>query len=126
MASALAKPSSIHQAEELPRPGSLVRLNRRKPRVIVRSPEASPESLPSLGFERRGHVPTLTGIGTRELQPTLFDSDEAQAYFENDDTQLPPSTRPRVHAICEMDEATTAELLLEAERLSLCFEWEKD
>lgn len=106
--------------------GSSVRLNRRKPRVIVRAPNAPESTLPSLGFERRGHVPTFSGLGTRELQPTLFDGEASLAYFENDDTVLPPSTRARVHAICEMDDTATAQLLLEAERLSLCFEWDKD
>jgi hypothetical protein len=34
--------------------------------------------------------------------------------------------RPRIHAICELDKDATERLLLEAERLSLCFEWDKE
>jgi hypothetical protein len=56
------------------------------------------------------------GLGTRESLPTLIDTE----------TPLPPTIRPRVHAICDLDEQQTERLLQEAERLSLCFEWDRD
>jgi len=124
---ALALKSSFLRADaERVERASVLQLRRRKQRVVVRAPEAPEDSIRTIGFGRRGHVKTLSGLGTREYQPTLFDGDEALSRFENDDTILPPSTRPRSHAICEMDEDATARLLREAELLSLCFEWDKD
>lgn len=108
-------PSLLTVFERLPTSSEL-RLRRRKPRVIVRSPACSEVSLVAPQNDRRAHIPTLTGLGTRESLPTLYDTD----------SPTPASVRPRVHAICELDVEANEQLLLEAERLSMYFEWEKD
>ena len=108
-------PSLLTVFERSPTSSELC-LRRRKQRVFVRSPAAAEASLHHEPGERRAHIPTLTGLGTRESLPTLFDTE----------TPLPPTARPRVHAICELDTVANEQLLLEAERLSLCFEWDKD
>jgi hypothetical protein len=108
-------PSLLTVFERLPTSSEL-RLRRRKPRVIVRSPANSELSLVAPQNDRRAHVPTLTGLGTRESLPTLYDAD----------TPTPSTVRPRVHAICELDVDANEQLLLEAERLSRYFEWDKD
>lgn len=107
-------PSLLTVFERLPLPSEL-RLRRRKPRVIVRAPNSAENSLNNKAGDRRAHVPTLMGLGTRESMPTLHDE------------SAPISTkRPRVCALHDLDADATEQLLLEAERLSLCFEWEKE
>jgi hypothetical protein len=56
------------------------------------------------------------GLDIRERLPTLVD----------EDSPAPPSIRPRVHALHDLDPNATEALLREAERLSECFEWDAD
>lgn len=85
-------------------------------RICVRSPFAEPRPLVAPECDRRAPMPTLTGLGTREAQPTLPDLTSPP----------PPTVRARVNAICDLDDEESERLRREATRLSLCFEWDAE
>ncbi len=148
------RPQSLPR--ETPERASSLRLQRRRQHVVVRDPRSIETGLVPNASDRRRPTPTLLGLGARELLPTLYDSDPPVSRVslrhpvaadtsrfptENETTSHrapsqpsqrklgtppPPTARARVNAICEMDEAETERILLEALRLSQSFEWDKE